>query len=159
MDWEIKKFKELTIEELFKIYRERTKVFVVEQNCPYNEVDDEDLISIHIMGLENGELKAYCRIIPKGETVHIGRVLVEKESRGKGMGRILLNKAMDYIDSQMNSLEAHIQAQEYLIEFYKSLDFIEIGTAYLDEGILHIDMVRRRDGKFKISKTKRNIFE
>ena len=97
--WNYMAFEELSALELQRIYKVRVAVFVVEQNCPYPEVDDVDLISTHIFKEENNELSAYMRVFPKEDIIHIGRVLVAKTHRKSGLGRELVARGLEYIET------------------------------------------------------------
>lgn len=148
MKWYINSFQDLSNESLYKILKARTDVFVVEQNCPYPELDNYDQASIHYYLKVNNEIAAYVRILPKGSKyreVSIGRVLVAKKYRGNGYARELMQKAIDYVVSAWGETEIKIQAQVYLEEFYTSLGFRKNSMSYLEDGIPHIDMIW--DGK------------
>lgn len=148
MKWYINSFQDLSNESLYKILKARTDVFVVEQNCPYPELDNYDQASIHYYLKVNNEIAAYVRILPKGSKyreVSIGRVLVAKKYRGNGYARELMQKAIDYVVSDWGETEIKIQAQVYLEEFYTSLGFRKNSMSYLEDGIPHIDMIW--DGK------------
>ncbi|GAA2970306.1 GNAT family N-acetyltransferase [Lentilactobacillus parakefiri] len=141
---EVKTFPELTTQELFQIYKLRVAVFVVEQKCYYQEVDDDDLIAYHLMFKDSqNELTAYARIIPeKNATIaRIGRVVVNPNHRGGGLGRELVQAALDRIPSLMpHTAKIVLAGQEYLNEFYKSFGFKNVSDVYLEDGIPHIDM-------------------
>lgn len=141
MLWQAKTFEQLTTAELFEIYQARTAVFVVEQNCPYQEVDDKDLQAVHLFAKNAKNLTAYCRLIPSNDGVHIGRVLVAKEARGSGLARELVQKAMDYYREHFPAQPIHAQAQSYLQGFYESFGFKAMSDVYLEDGIPHLDMV------------------
>lgn len=141
MQWKGKTFEQLTTTELFEIYKVRTAVFVVEQNCPYQEVDDKDLQAVHFFAKNAKNLTAYCRLIPAEDGVHIGRVLVAKENRGSGLARELVQKAMDYCSVHFSTQPIHAQAQSYLQGFYESFGFKAVSGVYLEDGIPHLDMV------------------
>ncbi|EXI63245.1 GCN5 family N-acetyltransferase [Mannheimia granulomatis] len=141
MHWHAKGFDELTTHELFAIYKLRTAVFVVEQNCPYQEVDDKDLQAVHFFAKNTNNLTAYCRLIPSDDGVHLGRVLVAKEARGSGLARELVQKAMDYSREHFPAQPIHAQAQSYLQGFYESFGFKAVSDVYLEDGIAHLDMV------------------
>ncbi len=96
MQWHAKTFAELSSLDLFEIYQARTAVFVVEQNCAYQEVDDKDLQALHFFAKNANNLTAYCRLIPSDDSVYIGRVLVVKEARSSGLARELVQKAIAY---------------------------------------------------------------
>lgn len=144
--WNIKTFEELTNIELHRIYKERTTVFVVEQECAYQEIDDTDLTSIHFFKQTDDMFMAYARLIIEPNSVRIGRVLVPKEQRKKGLGRELMTVVLDYIDQYYPKLTIQAQAQAYLQPFYASFGFQPISEIYLEDNIPHIDMVRDSQG-------------
>jgi ElaA protein len=147
MSWKLKSFNELSTSELYAILQERTLVFVVEQECPYLEVDGKDLHSYHLYREENGEVTAYARLLPPGvsyKEASIGRVFVKSEYRGKGLAGELLKRGLDFIHNELGEMTVKIQAQEYLREFYGSFGFQAITDTYLDDGIPHIDMLLER---------------
>ncbi|WHP47200.1 GNAT family N-acetyltransferase [Mannheimia bovis] len=141
INWQAKTFGQLSTQELFEIYKLRTAVFVVEQNCPYQEVDDKDLQAVHFFAKNAKNLTAYCRLIPADDGVHIGRVLVVKEARGSGLARELVQNAMDYCREHFPTQPVHVQAQTYLQGFYESFGFKDVSGVYLEDGIPHLDMV------------------
>ncbi|MEG9490720.1 GNAT family N-acetyltransferase [Mannheimia indoligenes] len=141
INWQAKTFGQLSTQELFEIYRLRTAVFVVEQNCPYQEVDDKDLQAVHFFAKNAKNLTAYCRLIPGDDGVYLGRVLVAKEARGSGLARELVQKAMDYCSTHFPNQLIHAQAQSYLQGFYESFGFKAVSGVYLEDGIPHLDMV------------------
>lgn len=144
MEWYIKKFQQLTLNELYEILKQRINVFVVEQNCPYFECDDKDLNSIHIFARDKANIVAYLRVLPPGvsyEEASIGRVLVHKKYRGRGIAGELLNKAIQYIKDDLKQTSIRISAQEYLVKFYSSLGFKIISDTYLEDGIFHVEML------------------
>lgn len=141
--WHCKFFHELTTLELFRIYKIRTAVFVVEQNCAYPEVDDNDLKALHLFYQQNNEMLAYARIIPEESAVHFGRVLVAQSARKGGLGRELIAKVLKEIKSRWADKPIHIQAQEYLQDFYASFGFEAVSDVYLEDGIPHLDMVKK----------------
>lgn len=147
MGWNLKKFDELTNIELYNLLKERTLVFVVEQNCPYPEVDGKDPFSYHLFKENNGEIIAYLRIVPAGvsyQEISIGRVFVKKEYRGQGIAEELLKKGLDFIENELKEKTVKIQAQDYLRKFYSSFGFQTISETYLEDNIPHIDMVLQR---------------
>ncbi|QUG43410.1 GNAT family N-acetyltransferase [Psychrobacillus sp. INOP01] len=139
--WNYMAFEELSVLELQRIYKERVAVFVVEQNCPYPEVDDVDLISTHIFKEENNELCAYMRVIPKEDNIHIGRVLVAQNHRKSGLGRELVARGLEYIETIYPGMPIYAQAQAHLEDFYRSFGFETVSEVYLEDNIPHIDMV------------------
>lgn len=144
MTWKIKRFNELTTTELFQIYQARVNVFIVEQECFYPDVDDKDLISIHVFNEQNGQIQAYGRIIPNQEKLMFGRILTVKEQRGTGLGKELLTIILKTIDDKFPNQAVEIQAQAYLQKFYSQFGFEPInGEIYLVDEIPHIDMIKK----------------
>lgn len=144
MNFQLKTFNELTTTELYNILKERTDVFVVEQHCPYPEVDGKDVQSYHLFKEEKGEIIAYLRILPPGVScieVSIGRVLVKKEYRGQKLAKQILKESLRFITDELKEKTVKIQAQEYLRDFYRSFGFEVISETYLEDGIPHIDML------------------
>ncbi|WP_079525519.1 GNAT family N-acetyltransferase [Halobacillus hunanensis] len=146
MKWIQKTFHELTTQELYNILELRVEVFVVEQNCPYKEVDGLDEECVHIWLEEEGEMIAYCRIVPSqasGEYDSIGRVLVVKQQRGKGYAKDLMNKAIETLKQRGDVEGISLHGQEYLRHFYGSFGFQEVTEVYLEDNIPHVDMVMK----------------
>lgn len=148
MEMYVKRFSELTVDELYEILRDRSQVFVVEQGCAYQDLDGKDERSIHIFIREENQLKednrilAYLRVIIPEEgrdTVSIGRVLTIKEARRHGLARKLMQKGIEVAKSLAPTIE--IEAQAYLKEFYESLGFIACSDVFQYEGRPHIRMV------------------
>ena len=144
--WQFKDFDQLEKIELYEILKIRAIVFVVEQNCVYLDVDDEDASTIHLMGKnDHNQLVAYCRIF-RPSTLQpnaiIGRVLVDNEYRGTGFGKLLMKKAIDYIEQTLEATSIKISAQHYLEAFYQSLGFERISDVYLLDDIPHLEMLR-----------------
>lgn len=145
MNWSIKKFEELTPFELYAILQLRSEVFVVEQNCVYQDADDKDKYAWHLMGWQDDNLTAYTRLIPAGISYtepSIGRVVTSPSARGTGAGRELMNRSIELCYSLFGIQPIRIGAQLYLKEFYSSLGFIATGDIYLEDGIEHIEMVK-----------------
>ncbi len=150
IDWDIKSFKKLGTDELYGLLKLRVDVFVVEQNCPYPEIDGRDRHpeTLHLVGKnKDGEILSYLRILPPGlrfEQVSIGRVVVNKNSRGQGISEAMLKIALDQIHRTWPNEDVKISAQLYLRDFYQSHGFEAVSKNYLEDGIPHIDMVRNR---------------
>lgn len=141
----LKPFELLTPFELYAMLQLRNEVFVVEQNCVFQDADNKDQQSIHLMFWENQELIAYCRLLPPGlayKEMSIGRVVSSLKYRKTGAGRRLIAEAIQLIHQQFGEGPIRIGAQCYLIQFYASFGFIEEGEMYLEDGIEHIEMVR-----------------
>ncbi|CAJ1203984.1 Protein ElaA [Companilactobacillus paralimentarius] len=137
----VKHTNELTSKELTEIFKQRVAVFVVEQNCPYQEVDANDFDDLHVCLVENNKLMAYTRIIDKGDHITFGRVLVVKEYRKDGLGRQIVQATINEIKKRFPNQTIQIQAQAYLQKFYESFDFKAISTVYLEDNIPHLDML------------------
>ena len=141
----VKSFKELSTKELYQLLALRSEVFVVEQDCAYQDVDDKDQLALHVMGFEDGKLVAYARIFPPGEyfdQVSIGRVVVKASHRGRALGIQLMKVAMERAKEEYNTSEVSLSAQTYLQKFYIDLGFKAVGEEYLEDGIPHILMVK-----------------
>lgn len=147
MNWELKKFKELDINRLYEIIMLRVNVFVVEQNCPYSELDGYDQKSLHLMYLEGNEVLAYCRILPPGEkydVCSIGRVIVKKNARGRGLAKQLMENAIKEAENEWNAQVIKICAQSHLQQFYTSLEFENCSDEFVEDGIPHVYMIRNK---------------
>ncbi len=145
MDVSIKHFNELTTSELYAILRLRSEVFVVEQDCVYQDIDAKDQKAIHIIGSKKGEVVAYTRIFKAGDyfkKTAIGRVVVKKSERKYGYGRTIMEASLDYISKTLQEKEIELSAQTYLLRFYNDLGFKKIGKEYLEDGIPHIRMFK-----------------
>ncbi len=144
MNFQMKYFDELNNSELYKILKVRNEIFVVEQNCVYQDCDGKDQWAYHLYFEENGEIIAYLRILEKGisyDEISIGRVLVKENQRKKSLARKLMLKAIDFIESSLNETSIRISAQQYLVEFYKSLGFSAVSEMYLEDDIPHQEML------------------
>ncbi|HGC9855601.1 TPA: GNAT family N-acetyltransferase [Streptococcus agalactiae] len=139
--WNVKTFDNLTTHELFQIYKLRVSVFVVEQDCPYQEVDDKVLICLHGMNWVDGQLAAYYRLIPEDDKVHLGRVIVNPDFRKKGLGNQLVEHTIKFSEANYPNKPIYAQAQAYLQDFYQSFGFQPVSEIYLEDNIPHLDMV------------------
>ncbi len=148
--WKYKAFQELTLEELYSIIKLRLEIFVVEQNCPYQDADDKDMKAFHLMGYtQSGVLVCYCRVLPQGVSyaeVSIGRVVSSSLVRGSGVGKLLMTEALKMIEKQFGiTSSVRISAQSYLIKFYESFGFKTTGKEYLEDDIPHTEMLLSRN--------------
>ena len=137
----IKHFEELSIQEIHAIYQLRVSVFVVEQNCPYQEIDDIDPISYHAYLKHQDKLLAYIRIIPPGikfDDASIGRVI--STQRRKGYGSLLMREGINFIQDNFATSSITIEAQQYAINFYQQLGFEAISKPFLEDDIPHVKM-------------------
>lgn len=145
-EWKIKTFSELTTPELYEIIKARVNVFVVEQDCPYPDLDDNDQKAIHLWAENNGEVLAYCRIFDKGikyPETSIGRVVTTESGRGTGLGKQLIKYALEVIENRLGTSEVRISAQDYLLKFYSDFGFQDTGKKYLEDNIPHTEMFRK----------------
>jgi ElaA protein len=142
--WECKKFDELTPHELYAIVQLRNEVFVVEQNCIFQDADDKDQASWHFMGWLNEKLIAYTRLVPAQTTldkVSIGRVVTSPSVRRTGIGKELMKRSIEQVKKISGDVPIAIGAQLYLKKFYESLGFLQSGNIYLEDDIEHINMI------------------
>ena len=140
-----KTFSELDTEDLYQILRLRSEVFVVEQDCVYQDIDNKDQNAIHLYFKENDEIVAYTRIFNAGhyyENPCIGRVVVSKKNRGKDLGKKIMIDSIEYIKQNIKAEKIELSAQKYLDKFYKDLGFYKIGEDYLEDGIPHQRMIK-----------------
>lgn len=145
MRWIIKSFEELTTKELYGILKLRNEVFIVEQNCPYEDCDNKDINSYHIFSMEGEAVKAYLRVVEKGVSyeneVSIGRVAVNSEYRRKGLAKDMLLIAINFIEKELKEKAIRISAQEYVLDLYRSIGFKEVSDIYLEDDIPHMEML------------------
>jgi ElaA protein len=145
MNFQIKTFKELTTTELYNILQLRSEVFVVEQDCVYQDVDFKDQKSLHVFGSNNDKIVAYTRIFKPGdyfENASIGRVVVAVSERKYGFGNDVMKASINAVKTNFKVDKITISAQKYLKKFYESHQFIQVGEEYLEDGIPHIRMDR-----------------
>ncbi len=143
--WTCKKFNALLPEELYAILQLRNEVFVVEQNCIFQDADDKDQPSLHLMGWRENKLVAYTRIVPPGLSYNepsIGRVVTSPQERGRGTGNELMQVSINKVDALYGPTNIKIGAQLYLKKFYESLGFVQSGDVYPEDGIDHIEMTK-----------------
>ncbi|CAD7806156.1 Acetyltransferase [Chryseobacterium aquaeductus] len=144
--WKIKSFEEITTSELYEIIKARVDVFVVEQNCPYPDLDGYDQKAIHLWAEKNNTVLAYCRVFNKGikyPETSIGRVLTTEQARGKNLGKQLIQYAVETIENRFHTSEVRISAQDYLLRFYSGFGFEDTGKKYLEDNIPHTEMLRK----------------
>lgn len=144
MQWQTKPFSELNAAELYSILQLRAEVFVVEQDCAYQDLDNHDQPALHVMCVENGSLLAYCRVLPAGEKYaewSIGRVVTSPAARGRGLGQQLTQQAIAAV-GKAGGKSIRISAQAYLEKFYQGHGFASVSAPYDEDGIPHIEMLR-----------------
>ena len=145
MNWKLKTFEELTNHELYALLKLRSLVFVVEQNCVFQDMDDKDQQCLHLLGFEDGILAAYSRLLPAGVTYNeasIGRVVTDPAFRRKGAGKELRLASIDKLEEAFGKQPIRIGAQLYLEAFYTSFGFHANSEVYIEDGIPHIEMLR-----------------
>jgi len=145
MEYLVKNFSELTTTELYKILQLRSEVFVVEQDCVYQDLDFKDQKSLHIFGVKKNSIVAYTRIFKPGDyfdNASIGRVVVAFLERKNGYGHDVIKASIQAIKDYFKVDKITISAQVYLKNFYESHQFKQVGTSYLEDGIPHIEMLR-----------------
>lgn len=146
MNITVKKFEELSIAELYGILQLRAEVFVVEQDCAYQDLDDKDQKALHIIGTKNNQVVAYTRIFKPGDyfkEASIGRVVVKDSERKYGYGYEIMNASIKAVHEHLNETKIHLSAQAYLKKFYNSLGFKQVGEEYLEDDIPHIGMLKK----------------
>ena len=149
MNFKTKKFKDLSVTELYDVLRLRSVIFVLEQKCIYVDPDGNDDKSLHVLGYEKDkkgrkELVAYARIVPPGtifKTVSIGRVVVDEKFRGKEIGNVLMKESIKQTNKKYKPSIITISAQTHLEKFYNRLGFLAVGKTYLDCDIPHVTML------------------
>src|SRR6218665_27683 len=146
INWTLKKFEALTATELYEILRLRTEVFVVEQQCVFQDMDNRDQHCYHLLGRKGDLLAAYTRIVPTGicydDAPSIGPVVTSPQTRGEGLGRELMIQSIKQLFRVYGESTIRIGAQLYLKKFYESLGFVQSSDIYDEDGIDHIEMTR-----------------
>ncbi|MBL7926496.1 MAG: GNAT family N-acetyltransferase [Bacteroidia bacterium] len=144
LTWQCQNFESLSNTTLYEILRMRQQIFIVEQNCPYVDADRKDFASMHVTGTANGVLCAYARIVPAGLTYaecSIGRVTTLLEKRNTGIGKILMQQTLNFINNLYGKVPIRIGAQSYLLKFYSAYGFKAV-FAYEEDAIAHHVMLR-----------------
>jgi ElaA protein len=145
INFECLPFTELSTTQLYEILHLRNAVFVVEQNCVYQDLDHKDTQTDvqHLMMLDNTHLLGYARLLPSGisyDTPSIGRIIIAPTARDKGLGRKLIQESIDRTFALWPKDKITIGAQSHLSKMYQSFGFNEMSEHYLEDGILHVDM-------------------
>lgn len=144
--WHLKSFEELTNSQLYQILRLRSEIFVVEQDCVYQDMDDKDKTALHFFKEEAQQIEAYTRLFKPGDyykEASIGRVVVIESKRSIGLGHLLIDRSIEQIEKTMGKVPIKIGAQVYLKRFYEKHLFKKISEEYLEDGIPHIHMLRK----------------
>lgn len=145
LTYEVKSFQELNTTELYKILQLRSEVFVVEQDCVYQDIDFKDQKALHVIGYKNSKIVAYTRLFNAGDyfkNASIGRVVVDENERKFGYGHELMLVSIKAVVEHYKTRDITISAQKYLTKFYESHQFKQVGEEYLEDGIPHIRMDR-----------------
>jgi len=145
IQWKIKTFETLSVNELYDILRLRSEIFVVEQNCVYLDLDGKDKQALHLFGACEGKIVAYSRLFKPGisfDNASIGRVVVDANYRDRKWGHDLMREAINGIQSHFSESKITIGAQLYLKKFYESHGFVQTSDMYLEDDIPHIEMKR-----------------
>ncbi len=144
--WQCKFFSELSNLEVYKILQLRNAVFIVEQNCVYQDCDDKDFKAWHLCAWQDENLVAYTRLFDKGisypDAASIGRVVTATSVRGRNLGKELMLRSIKQIEELFGETTIRISAQLYLKHFYESFSFVQKGEVYLEDGIEHISMIK-----------------
>ncbi|MGZ5040347.1 MAG: GNAT family N-acetyltransferase [Usitatibacter sp.] len=152
MRWRLAPFEELTPREVHDVLQLRAAVFVVEQECAFQDVDGVDLESWHLLGRQEGPLVAYARLIPAGvkyDEPSIGRVVTSPTQRGTGLGRELMREVLARADTLWPGRAIRIGAQQRLERFYEDFGFAKSSEPYDEDGIMHIEMLRPASRKLE----------
>ncbi|SFW56010.1 GNAT family N-acetyltransferase [Cellulophaga fucicola] len=141
----VKSFKELTTKDVYAVLQLRSEIFVVEQNCVYQDVDGKDFKAFHVLGYKDNNLVAYTRIFKSGDyfkEASIGRVVVKKSERKHKYGYVIMQESIAAVKEHLQETTIKISAQKYLLKFYNNLGFKEEGEEYLEDGIPHMVMYK-----------------
>jgi ElaA protein len=150
--WQVKQFKDLTLDQLYELLKLRIDVFVVEQTCYYPDLDsdknqlDRNKQTLHLLGYQNNKLVAYLRVLAQGQSyedyISIGRVAIEEKARGGGLGHELMTQALNLCQQYFPNENIKISAQEHLIKYYQKHGFEQASKMYLEDDIPHVAMIK-----------------
>ena len=143
--WKIKRFNELSTIDLYSVLQLRSKVFVVEQNCVYQDIDGKDSKAMHLLGEFDGKIVAYARMFKSGDyfdNASIGRVVIDPDYRDRKWGFEMMEQAISGVETFLGETKITISAQQYLQKFYEKLGFVKTSEMYLEDDIPHIEMER-----------------
>jgi len=146
MKIDVKTFEQLSKKELYELLQIRAEVFVVEQDCVYQDLDGKDQKALHVIGSKNDKIVAYTRIFRPGDyfqEASIGRVVVKNDERKYGYGQDIMRASIKAVKEHFGETTIHLSAQTYLKKFYNSLGFEQVGEGYLEDGIPHIGMIKK----------------
>jgi ElaA protein len=146
MEYFVKEFYQLSLDELYRILQLRSETFVIEQDCVYQDLDFKDQKALHVFGVKKGKIITYTRVFKPGDyfkEASIGRVLVDEKERKFGYGHDLMKASIEAVKNYFNVDKITISAQVYLKKFYESHGFKKVGEEYLEDGIPHIEMIKK----------------
>lgn len=144
LEWNLKSFDELTNHELYDILKLRAEVFVVEQNCPYQDLDDKDKSAYHLFLKDDGDVVAVLRILPENVAYNetaIGRLIVKKSHRKRGIAKLIMENAIGFVIDELKKDKIRLSGQAYLTDFYIDLGFKKVSDMYLEDGIEHFEFL------------------
>jgi ElaA protein len=147
LQWRLSAFDALSVHELYDVLQLRSEVFVVEQNCVFQDIDGSDAQAMHVLGQRaagDRQLLAYARCFPAGikfAEASIGRVVTRSDVRGSGLGHLLIEQAVSMVCSLWGTQAIRIGAQAHLAKYYRGHGFVDVGVAYIEDGIDHLEMV------------------
>ena len=148
LKWEIRKFEDFSLRAFHDLIQLRIEVFVLEQDCPYQDLDGLDIDAWHVTATnEDGMVVACSRILSPGalyDQVSFGRVLTKMNKRGRQLGHEVVKRTIDFIQNKFSGEDIKISAQEYLIKFYETHGFKQSGEGYLEDGIPHVPMILKQ---------------
>jgi ElaA protein len=145
IQWQWLAYDALSRDQLYALLRLRSEVFVVEQNCVFQDMDGLDDRAMHLLGIRAAELVAYVRCFPAGVTfdeASIGRVVTRPDARGGGLGHLLMTQAVKALEAEWGAQPIRIGAQAHLKSFYERHGFVDVGKPYVEDGIPHLEMLR-----------------
>lgn len=144
MEYVLKEFNGLSLDELYQIIQLRLEIFVVEQDCVYQDLDSKDKVAYHLFVKDDDEIVAVLRILPENvsyDEMAIGRIVVKKSHRGQGIARTMMKMAMDFIVKDLGKNKIRLSGQAYLVDFYTNLGFKRVSDEYLEDGIPHFEFL------------------
>lgn len=144
MEYVLKEFDQLSIDELYQIIQLRLEIFVVEQDCVYQDLDGKDKVAYHLFVRDDDEIVAVLRILPENvsyEEMAIGRVVVRKSHRGQGISKAMMKMAIEFIVNDLGKNRIRLSGQAYLVDFYTNLGFKRVSDEYLEDGIPHFEFL------------------
>lgn len=144
MEYVLKEFDQLSLDELYQIIQLRLEIFVVEQDCIYQDLDGKDKVAYHLFVKDDDEIAAVLRILPENvsyDEMAIGRIVVKKSHRGRGIAKTMMKMAIDFIVKDLGKRIIRLSGQAYLVDFYTNLGFRRVSDEYLEDGIPHFEFL------------------